>query len=159
MIFLALLLVAALIVAWSTRAWSAGFGRRADTITERMSLAAKICQAAARSAFSVELDHSLESLSSLDGIIDSDFASSPQINDDSIHVIGAYLGDVFLREIGGRWSRLDASATYPKILLASGEEFDPFEVVSAKLHFPEISLEQEVRRRLESQASAEENAT
>src|SRR5947209_3233335 len=106
MLLLALLLAAALIIAWSTRAWSSGFGRRADTMTERMSLAAKICEASARSAFNVELDHSLESLSVLDQTISNDFAAA--ISDDSVYVLGAYLGDVILRELGGRWLRLTA---------------------------------------------------
>jgi hypothetical protein len=157
MLLLALLLVAALIIAWSTRAWSSGFGRRADTVTERMSLAAKICEASARNAFHVELDHSIESLPTLDDVMKSGFAS--EIHDDSVYVLGAYLGDVIIREIGGRWSRLAANEKYPKLTLASGEVFDPFDIVTAKMHFPEISLEQEVRRRLEPEPPAEEAPT
>ena len=155
MFLLALLIAAALIIAWTTRVWSSGFGRRADTVAERLSLAAKICEASARSAFNVELDRSLESLHTLDEIVTKDVAS--EMSDDSVYVLGAYLGDVILREIGGRWSRLEANEKYPKLLLANGEVFDPFDIVTAKMHFPEISLEQEVRRRLEPPTSAEEN--
>ena len=153
MLLLALLLVAALIIAWSTRAWSSGFGRRADTVTERMSLAAKICIASARSAFNVELDRSLESLVTLDEIITKDFAD--EINDDSVYVLGAYLGDVILNERGGHWSRLNLQEKYPKLTLASGEVFDPFDIVTAKMHFPEISLEQVVRRRVAGSSTEE----
>src|ERR1035437_8953806 len=97
MLTIVLLLLAGLAVIAVGRLVIVAFRKRRDTTGDQMELASRICEAAARDAFAIELDHSLESLTTLDELIERGFASARELPDDTLLVLGAYLGQVLVR--------------------------------------------------------------
>jgi hypothetical protein len=103
---------------------------------ERFSTGALICEAAARDAFGVELDHSIESIAKLDELISqgwSQQAANPneEIPDELSFTLASYLGDVFVRNAGARWRHSNDgwSLSFPKLEIVA----DPFNLIERKL--------------------------
>lgn len=66
---------------------------------------AELCVSMARSVSGVELDYSVESLEVLDGIIEGlrrEGVVEEQMGE-TLFAFGCYLGEVFVRQAGGRW--------------------------------------------------------
>jgi len=107
---------------------------------ERFATGALICEAAARDAFGVELDHSIESIAKLDALISQGWsgmdANSPdELPDELSFTLASYLGDVFVRNSGARWrnSGYGWSLSFPKLEIVA----DPFNLIDRKLSDPE----------------------
>ncbi|HEY3874491.1 MAG TPA: hypothetical protein VGM92_03365 [Candidatus Kapabacteria bacterium] len=157
--------------------------RRRDAAEDRLETAGSICVAAARDAFGVELDHSLESIDTLDAMIvngwpeaidvkespgmepnadmesnmdmgantdvgvNADAGTNPDVGTetDATFLLGAYLGDVFVRQNLAEWRWED-----DKTLLYfehSNKTVSPFELLEEKLkaplqiHLPEVAAQ------------------
>ncbi len=121
-----------------------------------MSLGASICIAAEREAFQVELNRSVESISSLDTLIIHGWSSllSPESPNNSafhgepkelIFVLSAYLGTIFVLHRAAEWRFENGK---PALFFRSIDQSEyPFELAELKLRDPErVNLSQETAR-------------
>ena len=149
-IFTSLLLLFAALALMSLALRSTGLARerRQHSLDEaKMATGALICEAAARDAFGVELDHSIESIAKLDALISEGWSAqtADPITDASgeqSFVLSSYLGDVFVRHSGARWRADDTgwSLGFPKLNLIA----EPFDLIARKLSDIEnVSLQHE----------------
>ena len=147
MLTIVLLLLAGLAVIAVGRLVIIAFRKRRDTTGEQMELASRICEAAARDAFDIELDYSLESLAKLDELIEGGFASVPEVHEDTRLVLGAYLGQVLVHCCGAKWRAADQEhARATLVFPPSIQSISPFEMVERKLCAPlETSISAEAR--------------
>ncbi len=126
--------------------------RRRKQNKERMNIGARICEAAARDAFGLELDHSPESIASLDSLITHGWgdgtvgtAGTNDLSaerDDPTFVLGAYVGNVFVRNGKAEWQFEDGKALlyFPKWK----RKVSLFDLIQQKLREPDrIHLEEE----------------
>jgi hypothetical protein len=114
--------------------------RRSDYSERKLELGAQICEAAARDAFGVDLDHTDASLSALDQLITEGWTNPVTVTDDqqdTLYVFGAYIGDVLVRHHQAEW-HTDAKSTMP-CLYFNAVDFiaSPFEIIERKLQDPE----------------------
>jgi hypothetical protein len=106
---------------------------------ERMTISAKICEAAARDAFGVELDHSMESIILLDSLITNGWSKEPISAEDltkgnTPFIFAAYLGDVFVHHAKAQWQwNNDEGFLYFQNLKRTAL---PFELIKQKLNEP-----------------------
>ncbi len=114
-----------------------------------MAVGSQICEAAARDAFHVELDHSRSSIAALDALMEDGWGNGNVGSDDRLEeandltfVLAAYLGEVFVRDGTASWqSEKGASVLYFRNLKRVAW---PFELIEQKLREPrEISLVKE----------------
>ncbi len=119
---------------------------------ERMAIAARICESAARGAFDVELDHSTESIERLDALITNQWSNREETaagtqetsteQFDSPFILSAYVGDVFVRSGDAEW-RWAQNETF-LYFRNSKRSVSPFELLERKLAHPEhLHLEEE----------------
>jgi hypothetical protein len=121
--------------------------KRSDN--ERMKLAAKICEAATRDAFGLDLDYSLESISALDQAITSNWSQNADhsvFSQNSLFVLSAYLGEIFVRSHGAEWI-LTGNASVPYLYFTDIDlKASPFDLVEQKLEQPAtVSLDAAAR--------------
>lgn len=142
MVLILLVFLAALAVVALLRRSPSFVRKRSVDIGERMELAAKVCEAAARDSFRIHLDYSLESLTVLDGLIDREFKSNVATDDVGL-VLAAYVGEVLVRQHKAKWLQ-PVSDEQPKLRLPDhAEAISPFELVDEKLKSPDtVSLAQ-----------------
>jgi hypothetical protein len=109
--------------------------------TERMTIGAQICEAAARDAFEVELDHSAASIALLDELITRGWSYGTERIRASAHeeynptfVMGAYVGDVFVRTGNSEWRWENGE---PFIYFRNTKQkVSPFDLIERKLMEP-----------------------
>ena len=122
---------------------------------ERVSIGAKICEAAARDGFDVELHHSVESIAQLDAMIstgwnhvtigtDETNGTNASTSDkfDFVFIFASYLGDVFVRHENAewRWEKGEAFIYLRKVK----RNASPFDLITRKLNDPnQIHLQDE----------------
>jgi hypothetical protein len=105
---------------------------------ERITIGAQICEATARDAFEVELDHSRESIALLDTLITQGWSNetpaSTSENYDPIYIMGAYVGDVFVRAGNAEWRWENGEA----FLYVSKwkRKISPFDLIQRKFRDP-----------------------
>ncbi|MDP4199313.1 MAG: hypothetical protein Q8922_10615 [Bacteroidota bacterium] len=138
---------------------STAFGRRGTPTADRMDLAARICEASARDAFSIELDYSIESLPLLDNLIERGFASGSGATDDTKLVLAAYVGQVFVRAGKAIWQEARDDSN-PRLLMRDNQEVvSPFEIINQKLQAPEsINVAATVRGLISTMESSKNDA-
>ena len=116
---------------------------------ERMTIGAHICEATARDAFGVELDHSTDSIPMLDALITKGWSDGtgttydlPTDNYEPTFVLGSYLGNVFTHHEKAEWQWENAE---PFLYFRNLKQRNsPFELIERKLSNPtEVNLEQE----------------
>jgi hypothetical protein len=111
--------------------------------TERMTIGAQICEAAARGAFEVELDHSVASVALLDALITRgwsdgmDRTHAPTYGEyNPAFVMGAYVGDAF----EWRWENGEPFIYFRN----TKQKVSPFDLIERKLMEPnQIHLQDE----------------
>ena len=111
--------------------------RRRNEAEQRLETAARICEAAARDAFHISLDHSIASIDWLDEMIDKGWMepnNAQGSTTDSPFAIGAYLGDVFVRHHLAVWN-WESGKTLLFFAL-SKRTVSPFELIEQKLREP-----------------------
>jgi hypothetical protein len=126
--------------------------RQQVELDDRMNLGASICIAAAREAFGVELDRSLQSIQTLDVLISEgwsesllDSEASNGKPDDLTFVFASYLGMTVCQHTDARW-RIENGATALFFQSAKTPAY-PFDLIEQKLRDPEhIHLEEEIER-------------
>jgi hypothetical protein len=137
--------------------------KRRLEVTENssMKLAAQICEAAARDAFRIELDYSIESLNLLDTAIATNWTDSLNLGtpSDTFTVFAAYVGEIFVRGFGAQWKEVKADSAVPYLFFRDSDlKASPFDLVEQKLtqptaislHSAAQSLLDELSRRRES---------
>jgi hypothetical protein len=123
---------------------------------ERMAIGARICEAAARDAFGIELDHAVESIAELDALITTGWGNGAigteerqQTNGfgsekyDLAFILASYLGDAFVRQGNAewRWEKGEACIYFKKEKRISY----PSILIEHKLHNPnQIHLQDEI---------------
>lgn len=138
MLTIVLLLLAAVAVVLFARLSFIGFRKRQNSVAEQMDLASRICEAAARDAFDVELDHSLDSLAKLDELIEQGFAGVLEVTDDTVYVLAAYFGQVLVHACGAEWQPASVQNSKPTLRIQSSQEsVSPFEIIERKLRTPQ----------------------
>jgi hypothetical protein len=108
---------------------------------ERMNIGAHICEAAARDAFEVELDHTTASIALLDALIARGWSNGTDATHVSRHeaydpafVMGAYVGDVFVRTGRAEWQWKNSE---PFIYFRNTKQkVSPFDLIARKLMEP-----------------------
>ncbi|HET6402094.1 MAG TPA: hypothetical protein VFH95_11940 [Candidatus Kapabacteria bacterium] len=126
--------------------------RQQSELDDRMALGASICIAATREAFGVELDHSLDSIHTLDILISQGWSDSPAEQTESngkpndlTFVLASYLGTAISEHTGARW-RIENGKTVLFFQEHSVSAF-PFDLIERKLRDPEqVHLEEEIER-------------
>ena len=120
--------------------------RRDDYSERRLELGARICEAAAKDAFGVDLDHTDESLTKLDELIADGWtgadtiASSAESQRDPLYVFASYVGDILVRHHQAEWrlSIISSGTPWPSLYFKAADlTASPFEMVERKLHDPE----------------------
>lgn len=117
-----------------------------------MTIGADICEAAARDAFGVELDHSMESIALLNSLIINGWGvgtnpisgtNEPSTERfDPTFIFGAYLGEVFVRTGIAEW-RWENSEAFLYFRNSKRKNF-PFDLIERKLREPnQIDLAEE----------------
>ena len=114
-----------------------------------MTIAAHICEAAARDAFGIELDHSTESIPLLDALITKGWSDVTDItnglsvdNYEPTFVLGSYLGNVFTHHenVEWRWESGEAFLYFRNLR----QRNSPFELIERKRMNPtHVNLEKE----------------
>ncbi len=136
---LALLVFLLLLVAVRPAIWNSI--RTTRRVEREMDIAARICEAAARDAFGIELDHSLSSLALLDQMILQEWVlpgSTTGMATATRRGFAAYFGDVFVRSYSARWSIIGASTEEPRLEFPKCRVIvDPFALLQYKLQDPE----------------------
>lgn len=130
--------------------------RELSALEERMALGASICIAAARQAFRVDLDQSIESLGVLDSLITSGWSSIPRSESLNVSdagsdskevtfVLAGYLGTAFVQNRAAIW-RVENGK--PALYFRSVKESEyPLELIELKLKEPaQVSLVHETER-------------
>jgi hypothetical protein len=123
---------------------------------ERMTIGAKICEAAARDAFDIELDHSIESIVQLDAMITNGWGNDAIGTDETNQIkifesesydlnfiFASYLGDTFVRHEHAvwQWEKGEACIYFKKEKHISY----PFILIAHKLQNPkQIHLQDEI---------------
>ena len=139
---LLLFFIALALISFTLRNTSARQARqRKDQNERRMAIGAQICEASARDAFGVELDHSVESIVLLDSVIIRGWGDTPDIPDKRMtdsgtldFIFSAYLGDVFVRNEKAVWQWQNNEAfLYFQNLRRTAM---PFELIKRKLSDP-----------------------
>ena len=124
--------------------------RRQAQAQDRFETAAQICEAAARDAFHITLDHSLRSIDQLDEMIDNGWSNveSQHLQNDTSFVMGAYLGDVFVRNQLAEWTASSQNMPRPFLYFPlSKKTVSPFDIIEQKLNGPSsIHLPSETAR-------------
>jgi hypothetical protein len=118
--------------------------------TERMTIGAQICEAAARDAFEAELDHSIGSISPLDSLITLGWSNKTDVTNASMRggydptfAMGTYVGDLFVRVGNAEWIFEDGTAFM--YVRASKQKFFPFDLIQRKLWEPDrVNLQEEM---------------
>ncbi len=128
--------------------------REESALAERMALGASICIAAAREAFGVELDRSLDSLAAMDSLIADGWAPSSPTNSaqgselDSTgvtFVLAAYLGTAFALHRAAEW-RIENGKPALYFRTVNESEY-PLELIELKLREPvHVNLSKETER-------------
>jgi hypothetical protein len=119
---------------------------------EHMAIGAKICEAAARDAFGIELDHSVESIAQLDALISTGWGdattgtkgtnASKADEFDLAYIFASYLGNVFVRHENAEW-RWDHGTAFIYFRTLNQNAF-PFDFIARKLKDPDrIHLQDE----------------
>jgi len=135
--------------------------RVAATENTNMKLASQICEAAARDAFHIELDYSIESLNALDAAIATNWTDvqGSGISSDTLTVFASYVGEIFVRRFGAEWKEVKAESAVPYLFFRDADlKASPFDLVEQKLaqpaaislHSAAQSLLDELSRRRES---------
>ena len=107
-------------------------------IERRMDIAARMCEAAARDSFQIELDHTMESLTAFDQLLDTGWSSTRPMTEDTRYVIAAYFGDLFVRECGARWSAPRSGNGEPMLEFPKSRvKADPFAIIEYKVQLPD----------------------
>jgi hypothetical protein len=132
--------------------------------TERMTIGAEICEAAARDAFEVELDHTTQSIALLDTLITRAWGDGLNRTHASTHleynpafVMSAYVGDVFVRAGNAEW-RWESGE--PFIYFRNAKQtVSPFDLIDRKIMEPDkIQLQDEISAWLIPATIQHENA-
>ncbi|HWF43786.1 MAG TPA: hypothetical protein VG537_04000, partial [Candidatus Kapabacteria bacterium] len=155
--------------------------RRSDYSERKLELAAQICEASARDAFDVELDHTDASLVTLDAMIAEEWRESSDNNTnekllDELYVLGAYVGDVLVRHHSAEWHMKAASldkgsgfvrkdqpllpeiASWPCLYFNDANLIaSPFEMVEHKLREPKTFRIMEAVERLLAEVERKKN--
>lgn len=160
MLTIVLLLLAAVAVVLFARLSFIGFRKRQNSVAQQMGLASSICEAAARDAFDVELDHSLDSLAKLDELIEQGFTGVLEVTDDTVYVLAAYYGQVLVHACGAEWQSANGQDAKPTLKIGSTlESISPFEMIERKLHAPQdTNLAAEARELMTKIESVNGNA-
>lgn len=115
---------------------------------QRIEIGTRICEAAARDAFGIELDHSLASIDTLDDLITQgwmDGTSQPNDEHPLSFVMGSYLGDIYVQNRKAEWKHDDEEAIlyFPEFK----RRISPFELIRKKLNDPAyVHLDEETAR-------------
>ena len=107
----------------------------------KMELGARVCRAAARNAFRVDLDHSDQSLPVLDEIMTTgwghDAAHKDLASKDSVFTMASYLGDVLRRHHGAEWQLERTKHKLPYLYFKTSDlAASPFDIIEKKLEAP-----------------------
>ncbi len=131
---------------------------------ERMNIGAQICEAAARDAFEVELDHTTQSIAPLDTLITRGWGGGMDRTHASTHleynhafVMSAYVGDVFVRAGNAEWRWENGE---PFIYFRNAKQtVSPFDLIDRKIMEPnKIQLQDEISQWLSPANIQHENA-
>ena len=114
---------------------------------ERITIGAQICEAAARDTFEVELDHSKESIGLLDAMITHGWSNGTNTSVgedyDPVYIMGAYVGDVFVRAGNAEWRWENGEAFL--YLSQWKRKISPFDLIQQKLRDPlHVNLNEEI---------------
>ena len=142
--------------------------RRGDYSEYKLELGARICEAAARNAFGVDLDHTDASLRKLDELIAAGWADTSTHDStaqrDILYVIAAYIGDVLIRHHHAEWrlDRIQHSSSIETQVMSLNPTLpylyfnntaimaSPFEIAEHKLREPGIySIAEAIHRLLD----------
>jgi hypothetical protein len=154
--------------------------RRSDYSDRKLERAAQICEASARDAFEVELDHTDASLATLDAMISEEWEASDNSTNEKLrgelYILGAYVGDVLVRHHSAEWQSKAASlntgpgvgqkdptllpeiASWPCIYFNDANLIaSPFEMIEHKLREPKTFRITEAVERLIAEVERRKN--